>query len=143
MTHMVGNGLGPPLIWIPAVVVAVAMLLPPLYLVLSVTKTGTDILNIFRDPDTIGVIGNTVLFMVTVSIGAVLIALPIAWLTIKTDLPLRRMWSVLTILPLVIPSYVGGFIVITALALKECCRMPCHLWEWIGFLKFMVSQEHF
>jgi len=118
VTHLVGNGLGPPLIWIPAVVVAVAMLLPPLYLVLSVTKTGTDILNIFRDPDTIGVIGNTVLLMVTVSIGAVLIALPIAWLTIKTDLPLRRMWSVLTILPLVIPSYVGGFIVITAFGPK-------------------------
>ena len=47
-----GNGLGPPIIWIPALVVAVAMLLPPLYLFLSVTKTGKDILDIFKDPDT-------------------------------------------------------------------------------------------
>ena len=101
-----GNGLGPPIIWIPALLVAVAMLLPPVYLFLSVTKTGMDMLNIFRDPDTVGVIVNTVGLMIAVAIGSIFIALPVAWLTIKTDLPFRKMWSVLTILPLVIPSYV-------------------------------------
>ena len=113
-----GNGLGPPIIWIPALLVAVAMLLPPVYLFLSVTKTGMDMLNIFRDPDTVGVIVNTVGLMIAVAIGSIFIALPVAWLTIKTDLPFRKMWSVLTILPLVIPSYVGGFLVATALGPK-------------------------
>ena len=42
-------------------------------------------------------------------------ALPLAWLTTRTDLPFRRAWVVLTALPLVIPSYVAGFIVVAAL----------------------------
>ena len=45
-------------------------------------------------------------------------AVPLAWLTTRTDLPLRRAWVVLTALPLVIPSYVGGFIVVVALGPK-------------------------
>ena len=36
-------------------------------------------------------------------------ALPLAWLTIRTNLPARRLWSILTALPLVFPSYVGGY----------------------------------
>src|SRR5690606_32738848 len=43
------------------------------------------------------------------------IALPLAWLTVRTDLPGRRLWSGLTALPLVIPSYVGGYVLIAAL----------------------------
>ena len=38
-----------------------------------------------------------------------LIALPLAWLTVRTDLPGPRLWSVLTALPLVFPSYIGGY----------------------------------
>ena len=47
--------------------------------------------------------------------GAVAIGLPLAWLIVRTDLPLRRLWAVLAPLPLVVPSYVGAFIVLSAL----------------------------
>lgn len=94
------------------------MLLPPAYLILSAIRSGNDLFSVFTSMDTTRVIVNTVVLMVLVSSGSVVIALPIGWLTIRTDLPFRKIWSVLTILPLVIPSYVGGFIVITALGPK-------------------------
>ncbi|KKK66382.1 hypothetical protein LCGC14_2964650, partial [marine sediment metagenome] len=43
------------------------------------------------------------------------IALPAAWLTVRTDLPMRGVWSVLLALPLVVPSYVGAFAFVAAL----------------------------
>lgn len=56
----------------------------------------------------------TGLLAVSVTVAAVVIALPIAWLTVRTDLPLRRFWVVSTALPLAIPTYVGGYAFIGA-----------------------------
>ena len=47
--------------------------------------------------------------------AAIAIALPIGWLTVRTDLPGRRLWTVLCTLPLVIPSYVGAYLFVAAL----------------------------
>ncbi len=41
--------------------------------------------------------------------------MPLAWLTARTDLPGRRMWTVVTALPLVIPSYIGAYLLVSAL----------------------------
>lgn len=45
---------------------------------------------------------------------ALAVSLPAAWLTEATDLPGRRVWRVLLTLPLAVPSYVSGFVVIAA-----------------------------
>ncbi|MEJ7764751.1 MAG: iron ABC transporter permease [Acidimicrobiales bacterium] len=45
---------------------------------------------------------------------AVAIGVPVAWLTTRTDLPSRRLLTVLTALPLAIPSYVAALAVIAA-----------------------------
>ena len=47
--------------------------------------------------------------------ASILIAVPIAWLTVRTDLPGRRVWATLCTLPLVIPSYVGAYLFVAAL----------------------------
>lgn len=47
--------------------------------------------------------------------GAVL-GTGLAWLTMRTDLPLRRIWRVVLVLPLVLPSFVGAAAFITGLA---------------------------
>lgn len=57
----------------------------------------------------------TGLLAASVTAAAVLIAVPLAWLTVRTDLPLRRFWVVATALPLAIPTYVGGYAFIGAL----------------------------
>jgi iron(III) transport system permease protein len=62
--------------------------------------------------------GNTILLAVAVTIGATAVAVPLAWLTAATDLPGRRMWTVLVAMPLVLPSYVVAFIFISMLSPK-------------------------
>ncbi|HRJ42038.1 MAG TPA: iron ABC transporter permease, partial [Caldilineaceae bacterium] len=58
---------------------------------------------------TLQVIGNSALLAAAVALASLLISLPLAWLTVRTDLPWRQGWTVLAAMPLVIPSYVGGF----------------------------------
>lgn len=50
-----------------------------------------------------------------VTAATVAIALPLSWLTVRTDLPGRGVWSVLAALPLVIPSYIGAYLLVSAL----------------------------
>ena len=64
------------------------------------------------------ILGRTLLLVASVSLASAAIGLPLSWLTTRSDLPFRRFWSVLTLLPLVIPSYVFGFIVVLALGPK-------------------------
>ena len=52
--------------------------------------------------------GSTALLVVTVTLTAVGLGTTTAWLTTRTDLKGRGMWSMLVTLPLVIPSYVGA-----------------------------------
>jgi iron(III) transport system permease protein len=57
----------------------------------------------------------TIALTAAVSATAVAIGLPLAWLTARTDLPARRLWTTLTTLPLVIPSYIGAYLLVSAL----------------------------
>jgi iron(III) transport system permease protein len=45
---------------------------------------------------------------------AIAIAIALAWLTVRTDLPGRRAWTVIAALPLVIPSYIGAYAFLSA-----------------------------
>jgi len=71
--------------------------------------------NTVADARTVGLLVRTSLLALAVTASAVVIAVPLAWLTTRTDLPGRRAWTVLTALPLVIPSYIGGYVFVAAL----------------------------
>lgn len=105
----------PAVVWVPATLVAVAVGLPLVYLAIRAVEGSGEVGDILLRPRTARVLGNTVLLAASVSVATACLAVALAWLTVRTDLPLRRMWAVLTLLPLVIPSYVGGLVVITAL----------------------------
>ena len=106
----------PPLvIWVPALGIAAALLLPPAYLILRTVGSGAEPWELLWRVRVLEVLGRTLLLVAAVTAATILLAVPLAWLTVRTDLPWRRVWAVLTALPLVIPSYVGGFIVIAAL----------------------------
>ena len=106
----------PPLVvLLPALLVGLAMLLPLVYLVIRSTGASAEAWALLWRPQTAATLGRTALLVVTVTASSVVIAVPIAWLTVRTDLPLRRLWSVLTMLPLVIPSFVGAFLFVSAL----------------------------
>lgn len=105
----------PALIWLPAVLTATAVSLPLVYLVLRTLSAETEIWDLLLRARTLQVLGRTTILVIGVTGSSIALALPLAWLTTRTDLPFRKMWSVLTVLPLVIPSYVAGLVVVAAL----------------------------
>lgn len=105
----------PPILVIPALLVVLLMVSPLVYLLLRAGQAGTHLIDLLWRPRTLLLVRNSLLLTTTVTAAAVLIALPLAWLTTRTDLPGRRIWAVLVTLPLAIPSYVGGFAVIATL----------------------------
>ncbi len=95
---------------------AAAALLPAVYLVLRAGDAGLDgALATITAGRTLELLARTTLLAVSVTVASVALAVPLAWLTVRTDLPGRRAWVVLTALPLAIPSYVGGYAFVAAL----------------------------
>lgn len=98
------------------VIVGSAVALPAIYLVVRAADAGSaGVGAVLTDARTLGLLGRTVLLAAAVTASCLAIGVPIAWLTARTDLPARRTLSVLTVLPLVIPSYVGAYAFIAAL----------------------------
>ncbi|WP_255194540.1 ABC transporter permease [Natronobeatus ordinarius] len=59
-------------------------------------------------PRSLEIVANSLALMAGVTILSVLIGVPLAWLTVRTDLPFSRFWTVVVALPLAIPSYLGA-----------------------------------
>jgi len=102
-------------LWGLAALVAAALLLPLAYLVMRAAGAGEAAWQSLFRPRTLDIVGRTLGLALAVTGLSALIAVPLAWLTVRTDLPLRRVWAVLTPLPLVIPSYVGAYLMASAL----------------------------
>lgn len=116
---MTGRGSRPSVIvWLPALLIAVAIALPIVYLAVRAVGAGSDFPALIFRTRTLEIILRSLALVVVVTTSSLAIALPLAWLTTRTDLPWRRTISVMTSLPLVIPSYIGGFVVIVALGPK-------------------------
>lgn len=105
----------PPAILLPALLVGAAMFLPALYLVVRGASASGQAWDLFFRVRTLETLGRTLLLVVCVTSLSAVIAVPFAWLTARSDLPLRRAWTVLLALPLVIPSFVGAFLYASAL----------------------------
>ena len=105
----------PSVLWIPAAVVGVAAVLPLFYLIARAIGGGEEAWDLIFRVRTAYVLGRTVLLATIVSAASVAVAVPLAWLTVRTDLRFRKLWSVLVSLPLVIPTYVGAFLIISTL----------------------------
>lgn len=98
-----------------AAVTAFGMVLPLSHLVLRATGGGlAPVVEILSRPRTLEVIVNTLGLGVATTILSAVIAIPLAFLTVRTDLPWRRFWLIVTTLPLAIPSYVVSFALIAA-----------------------------
>ena len=110
-----GAGRPPAVVWAPALLVGAAMALPLVYLMVRTLGTGGEVWDLLLRVRVLQTLGRTAILALAVTAISIALALPLAWLTMRTDLPFRRMWSVVTVLPLVIPSYVGGFAVLAAL----------------------------
>ena len=93
-----------------ASVVAVAALLPVAYLLVRATDGGwkaiADTLFLER---TGRLLVRSLALAAAVSVASAAIGIALAWLTVRCDLPGRRVWRVVAALPLAVPSYVAAF----------------------------------
>ena len=97
--------------------IASALLIPVAYLVMRAVGAGADELaDLLLRPRTAAIIGRSLALVVIVTAVSAVLALALGWLIERTDLPFRRVWSVATILPLVVPSYIMAFLFISVFA---------------------------
>jgi iron(III) transport system permease protein len=94
-----------PLLVLAAAVVVLSVL-PLYYLVVRAFDGGADTWDLIFRVRTARVLGRTAVLIALVTSFSTIVAVPLAWLTARSNLPLRRMFTVAAVLPLVVPSFV-------------------------------------
>lgn len=96
----------PWLLLVLGLVVGGAALLPVFYLVVRAVEGGADTWDIVYRTRTAQILGRTTLLIGIVTVVSTVLGTLLAWFTLRTDMPLKRVMSVAVVLPLVIPSFV-------------------------------------
>jgi iron(III) transport system permease protein len=102
-------------LWLWAGLTVAAILLPIAYLIIRAVNADAQAWALMLRSSTLLTLIRTTWLAFAVTSASICIAVPLAWLTVRTDLPGRRIWAVLTTLPLVIPSYVGAYLFVASL----------------------------
>jgi iron(III) transport system permease protein len=97
-----------------AVLVCGLVVLPVAYLVIRSAEASYQSWDLILRSRTIWLALRTIALAAAVTLTAGAIGVAFAWLAVRSDLPFRRVWAVLYALPLVIPSYVGAFVLLAA-----------------------------
>lgn len=98
--------------WIATGVVLLPALIPPLALTAGVlTSSTTTIVPLYR---LVALSAATLSLTAAVTLTSLVLGMTTAWLTSRTDLPGRRLWTIAAALPLVIPSYMAALTIIGA-----------------------------
>lgn len=105
----------PGLLTTAALLVGSTMALPLVYLAIRSLGASAESWELFFRPRTAQILWRSVQLVLVVTGGCLAIGVPLAWVTTRTDLPFRRLLAVLCALPLVVPTYVGAFLYISAL----------------------------
>lgn len=104
-----------PLLVAAGTFVAAGALLPVVYLLVRAADAGVvEAWRIATGDRSLELAARSTLLAALVTATCVAVAVPLAWVTARTDVPGRRTWGVLTALPLVIPSYIAAYALIGA-----------------------------
>ncbi len=102
---------------------------PLLYLVWRNVTGDEDLAALYRSSATLTPLRNTLGLAFATAASTAVFGTALAWLTTRTDLPLRRLWAVLAPLPLVFPSFVGALALMAAVAPGGLLDTPL---GWLG-----------
>ncbi len=117
----------PPATAAAATLVAAVAVLPLAYLVLRASEVGIGpAADLVLTGRTLRLLANSLGLAAATTATAVALGVPVAWLTTRTDLPGRRALTVVTALPLAVPSYVAALAVIAAFGPRGA------LARWLG-----------
>ncbi len=94
----------------PAILVGISVLVPLLYLLLRAFEADSELSMelVFRYRN-LELLYNTLLLALSTLLAGTLIALPMAWITTRSDIPGRKILTLLGVLPLAIPGYVMAY----------------------------------
>lgn len=98
--------------------VVIAAMLPVVYLFIRGIDGGETTWDFLTRPQSMKVIWRTVTVIFTVTLFSLIVAVPSAWLTMRTNMPFRKVLAVVLSLPLVVPSFVMATTLIEALGPK-------------------------
>ncbi len=110
----VGARMRPRLLSLLSAALGALFAVPAVFVVWRTFRLGASFSETFSEIP--GPLWRTIQLAGLVSTSAALLGTLLAWLTVRTDLPGRRMWRVVLILPLALPSFVGAGAFITGLA---------------------------
>ncbi len=97
---------------LPSVLVAGLLLLPLGYLVFRATGVEPEVWHDLWSASTLRILSRSLLLVIGVNVSVWFLSLPLAWLVVFSDLPGRKLWTVLVATPLVVPSYIGAYVLI-------------------------------
>jgi len=93
-----------------SVVIAAGLLAPLLLITLDVGRTGwTEFHRVLFRERSVMLLRNTVVLCTFVAVIAAALGTATAWLTERSAVPARRVWTVLLVLPVAIPDFVVGY----------------------------------
>lgn len=96
----------PPALTVAAILTIGLLAVPPIYLVIR--SMNADAWSILHRTGTWHTLGRTLLLVALVGTGSLVVGASMAWLVGRTDLPGGRLWGVVSIAPLAMPSYVSA-----------------------------------
>jgi iron(III) transport system permease protein len=108
--HRPGRRHLPPLLTAAAIAVSLAVLTPLVFLVVQAVQVGWAELHqlLFRNLTAV-LVWNTVSLVVVVTALCAVVGTLLAWFLERTDLPCRRLFAILVVIPLGIPDFVVSF----------------------------------
>jgi iron(III) transport system permease protein len=113
-SRLLGPRRPPATLLVGGALVAAAALLPAVYLAITIGDEWSTAWDAVADQRTLELTLRSLGLAAAVTASAIALALPLAWLTTRTDLPGRRLWATLVTLPLVVPSYIGAYLLVSA-----------------------------
>ncbi|MGD0391781.1 MAG: iron ABC transporter permease [Acidimicrobiales bacterium] len=100
----------PPVLLAASAAVAVVLLVPLVFLVIEASGAGwSTVVHLIFRPLTGTLLWNTIRLTVVVTVLCAVIGTLAAWCVERTDLPGRRIWAVLVVVPFAIPDFVVSF----------------------------------
>ena len=91
-----------------AIVASLVLAGPAVYLVIRNFTADADPANLLFSERTLAPLWRTIILATLVSVSTATLGTALAWITTRTDLPGRRIWRVLLVLPLVYPTFLGA-----------------------------------
>jgi len=110
-------------------VIGVLFTAPLAYLLWRNATGDEDIAALYGSSATLTPLRNTLGLAFATAASSAVVGTALAWVTTRTDLPLRRLWAVLGPLPLVFPSFVGALALMAAVSRRGLLDTPL---GWVG-----------